>query len=673
MKRLSLLLALLLCFVAEPTWADYLGDFPTSATVYWKFTTNDGSGGRVDPSSAWEAADLRCYKNGSTTERSSTVGYTITSTFDTMTGVTHVAIDTSDNTDAGFWAAGNEYQCVLYPDETVSSQSVAAVSAMFSIERSGGVLALIKARTPNAAAGAAGGLFIAGTNAPVTITGSGAALTLTSTGGNGAGLAITGNGSGNGVTVAAGATGKGIAVSTTAGDGVSVTPTAGHALVLTANGTSKHGMTVTGGTAGTSHGALFTAGTGGDDLVAASGITVDACTGCSSVQGPTIMPEVAYVKDSTSVIVEIFIKDSSTGSGKTGLTSGSAGLTAGWGRADQGNAANTTCVVAAATRGTYLSCGFVEKDATNAAGIYEVGLPAAVLADGADQAVFTIYGVSGTTPTILPIALVDFGLASIDSKLGTPAGADMSADIASVKGDTTSIKGKTDSMGFTGANINANTQATAAALTYNLTGDVTGNLSGSVGSVTGAVGSVTGAVGSVTGAVGSVTGNVGGNVTGSVGSVAAGGIVASSFGAGAIDATAIAADAIGASEIAAAGADKIGDDVQTRFPANFASQAITAGGVVTAGGTFRKNVASQVFPIYMVNAAGAAVTGSTVSVTVSKDGAAFGAITGSVVETGSGWYDVQLSQADTNCDNCKYVATGTGGATARPFYFRTAP
>jgi len=42
--------------------------------------------------------------------------------------------------------------------------------------------------------------------------------------------------------------------------------------------------------------------------------------------------------------------------------------------------------------------------------------------------------------------------------------------------------------------VDANTQATAAALTYNLTG----NVSGSVGSVTGAVGSVTGAVGSVT-------------------------------------------------------------------------------------------------------------------------------------------------------------------------------
>jgi hypothetical protein len=53
-----------------------------------------------------------------------------------------------------------------------------------------------------------------------------------------------------------------------------------------------------------------------------------------------------------------------------------------------------------------------------------------------------------------------------------------------------------------------------AALTGAITGNITGNLSGSVGSVSGAVGSVTGAVGSV-------TGNVGGNVTGTVGSLAA--------------------------------------------------------------------------------------------------------------------------------------------------------
>jgi hypothetical protein len=64
------------------------------------------------------------------------------------------------------------------------------------------------------------------------------------------------------------------------------------------------------------------------------------------------------------------------------------------------------------------------------------------------------------------------------------------------------------------------------------------------------IASVTGAVGSVTGAVGSVTGNVGGNVTGSVGSIATGGITTASFAAGAINAAAIAADAITDAKVA---------------------------------------------------------------------------------------------------------------------------
>jgi hypothetical protein len=117
--------------------------------------------------------------------------------------------------------------------------------------------------------------------------------------------------------------------------------------------------------------------------------------------------------------------------------------------------------------------------------------------------------------------------------LGTPAGASVSADIAAVKAQTAAIETDTAEIGAAGAgltNINLPNQ------TMDIVGNITGNLSGSVGSVTGAVGSVTGAVGSVTGnvggnvvgtvasvvgAVGSVTGNVGGNVAGSVASVTA--------------------------------------------------------------------------------------------------------------------------------------------------------
>jgi hypothetical protein len=99
------------------------------------------------------------------------------------------------------------------------------------------------------------------------------------------------------------------------------------------------------------------------------------------------------------------------------------------------------------------------------------------------------------------------------ARLGAPAGASVSADVAAVKTDTAAIKTKTDFLpsataGAAGgvfiAGTNAATSITTA-LTANVIGNITGNLSGSVGSVTGAVGSV--------------TGNVGGNVTGSVGSV----------------------------------------------------------------------------------------------------------------------------------------------------------
>jgi len=113
---------------------NYLGDFAAGASVHFKFTTNAAAGSRVDFNNALEAGDIRVYKNGSATERSSTAGFTVTSGFDSLVGVHHVTIDTSDNTDAGFYAAGNDYQVVLYPDETVDGLNVAAVLASFSIE-----------------------------------------------------------------------------------------------------------------------------------------------------------------------------------------------------------------------------------------------------------------------------------------------------------------------------------------------------------------------------------------------------------------------------------------------------------------------------------------------------------------------------------------------------------
>lgn len=112
----------------------YMGDFKAGQTVRKMWTTNAAAGGRVDPNNAFEAADVLIYKDGGTTERSSSSGVTLSSSFDSKTGVHHLAIDLSDNDVAGFYAAGHDYAAVLYPDETVDSQTVAAVIVEWSIE-----------------------------------------------------------------------------------------------------------------------------------------------------------------------------------------------------------------------------------------------------------------------------------------------------------------------------------------------------------------------------------------------------------------------------------------------------------------------------------------------------------------------------------------------------------
>lgn len=165
--------------------------------------------------------------------------------------------------------------------------------------------------------------------------------------------------------------------------------------------------------------------------------------------------------------------------------------------------------------------------------------------------------VSGATTNVSALATnVDAILtdtADMQPKLGTPAGASVSADIAAVAAyvdtevaailaavdtEVAAIKAKTDNLpaapAATGdiptAAVIADAvwdEARAGHAAAGSFGEGVASVQGNVtGNVAGSVGSVTGAVGSVTGAVGSVTGNVGGNVVGSVASVTAGVTVA---------------------------------------------------------------------------------------------------------------------------------------------------
>lgn len=125
----------------------YLGDFPTSHTaVCIPFDSFAAATGASSATSSFVAGDVLVYKDGGTTQRTSSSGIVASTSFDSQTGLQMITIDLSDNTDAGFYAAGHEYQ-VGVADVTIDGQTVRFWAATFSIERAGGVLALIKANT----------------------------------------------------------------------------------------------------------------------------------------------------------------------------------------------------------------------------------------------------------------------------------------------------------------------------------------------------------------------------------------------------------------------------------------------------------------------------------------------------------------------------------------------
>ena len=113
----------------------HLGNVPASSTLYIPFATYDSNGASVTMSGL-ATSDILIYKNGSVTQRSSTAGFTLLDTdgidFDSVTGLHGISIDLSDNTDAGFYAAGSFYWVVI-STITVSTQVVTLIAATFRI------------------------------------------------------------------------------------------------------------------------------------------------------------------------------------------------------------------------------------------------------------------------------------------------------------------------------------------------------------------------------------------------------------------------------------------------------------------------------------------------------------------------------------------------------------
>jgi hypothetical protein len=86
-----------------------LGTVRPGSTLRIPFSTYDKDDGASITQTNYATSDILVYKDGSTTERASTAGYTATTDFDGKTGKHLAIIDLADNTTAGFWAAGSEY------------------------------------------------------------------------------------------------------------------------------------------------------------------------------------------------------------------------------------------------------------------------------------------------------------------------------------------------------------------------------------------------------------------------------------------------------------------------------------------------------------------------------------------------------------------------------------
>jgi hypothetical protein len=110
----------------------------------------------------------------------------------------------------------------------------------------------------------------------------------------------------------------------------------------------------------------------------------------------------------TSKLTRVFIKDSTStsGAGLTGLVYNSAGLAAYYIR--EGSSSPTSITLVNATIGTWASGGFKEVSSSNMPGVYEVGLPNAVLDTGVGSVYVMLRGATNMIPLVMEIQIVAF-------------------------------------------------------------------------------------------------------------------------------------------------------------------------------------------------------------------------------------------------------------------------
>lgn len=117
------------------------------------------------------------------------------------------------------------------------------------------------------------------------------------------------------------------------------------------------------------------------------------------------MAKLSLVVGTTNKLLTIFIQKSGVGdgSGITGLLYGAAGLTCYYYR--EGAVSAGSIPLQTMTLGTWVSGGFIVVDNTNMPGVYQLGIPNAVLAAGAKSVSILLWGAANMAPVPLEIEL----------------------------------------------------------------------------------------------------------------------------------------------------------------------------------------------------------------------------------------------------------------------------
>ncbi len=136
------------------------------------------------------------------------------------------------------------------------------------------------------------------------------------------------------------------------------------------------------------------------------------------------MQEFTVTKGATSVILPISIYDSSSviGAKLAGLVFNSASLTAYYNRTGAAGAA-TVITLVTATKGTWVSSGFIAVDGTNMPGDYELHVPDAVIATGVDTVLLQLKGAADMVPINIKILLTALDLQTAASTVDENAAA----------------------------------------------------------------------------------------------------------------------------------------------------------------------------------------------------------------------------------------------------------